>query len=169
MKSGVSKQFVELVALAWLGMVNTPALAAGSTSVYRCPGHPVLYTDAISAKEAKDKGCKLLEGEPVTVIQGFKPRVVANAPAGPASARVDPADQRARDSDARRILEDELKREDERLASMRADFNNGQPEREPGENNNLKYSARVAAMKTAIERKESDIAALKRELAKHPQ
>lgn len=169
MKSGVSKKFVGLAALAWLGVVSTQAQAAGSTSVYRCPGHPVLYTDAISTKEAKEKGCKLLEGEPVTVIQGFKPRAAANVPERAASARVDPADQRARDSDARRILEDELKREDERLASMKADFNNGQPGREPGENNNLKYSARVATMKTAIERKEGDIAALKRELAKHPQ
>lgn len=169
MKSGVSKKFVGLAALAWMGVAITHAQAAGSTSVYRCPGHPVLYTDAISTKEAKEKGCKLLEGEPVTVIQGFKPRVAASAAAGPASSRVDPADQRARDSDARRILEDELKREDERLASMKAEFNNGQPEREPGEHNNLKYSARVVTMKTAIERKEGDIAALKRELAKHPQ
>lgn len=169
MKLGVSKKFVWLAALVWAGAANSDAQAVGSTAVYRCPGHPVLYTDAISAKEAKEKGCKMLEGEPVTVIQGFKPRVAASAAAGPASSRVDPADQRARDSDARRILEDELRREDERLAAMKAEFNNGQPEREPSEHNNLKYSARVATLKLAIERKEGDIAALKREIAKHPQ
>ena len=42
---------------------------AASSAVYRCPGNPVLYTDAISAKEAKDRGCRVLEGAPITVIQ----------------------------------------------------------------------------------------------------
>ena len=169
MRSGVSNKFIWLAVLACAATAGTQAQAAGSTVVYRCPGHPVLYTDAISAKEAKDKGCKVLEGEPVTVIQGLKPRVAANAIAGPAGSRVDPADQRARDSDARRILEAELQREDERLAALKIDYNNGQPERQGNERNYQKYLDRVAAMKTAIERKESDIAALKREIAKHPQ
>ena len=39
------------------------------------------------------------------------------------------AEQRARDSDARRILGDELRREEERLVAMKREFNNGEPER----------------------------------------
>lgn len=146
--------------------------AAASSAVYRCPGNPVLYTDAISAKEAKDKGCRLLEGVPITVIQGPRPRLAApasSASAGPAASRIDPADQRARDSDARRILEAELKREEERLAAMKVDYNNGAPERQGNEKNFQKYLDRVGDMKSAIARKESDIAAIKRELAKQPQ
>ena len=81
-------------------------------------------------------------------------------------ARVDPAEQRARDTDARRILGDELRREEERLASMKRDFNNGEPERRGDERNFARYQERVAEMRAALQRKESDIAALRRELDK---
>jgi hypothetical protein len=144
-------------------------------TVYRCPGPPVLYTDALSAQEARDRGCRTIEGTPITVIQG---RATAgaraasgppgNAAARPPEARVDPGAQRARDSDSRRILESELRREEERLAEMRKEYNNGEPERQGNERNYQKYLDRVAEMKSGIARKESDIAAIKRELAKLP-
>ena len=147
--------------------------ASAAAAVYRCPGNPVLYTDSISAKEAKDKGCRVLEGTPITVIQGPKPRLAATpvptTSSGPVASRIDPADQRVRDNDARRILDAELKREEERLAAMKAEYNNGEPERLGNEKNFQKYIERVADMKSAIARKESDIAAIKRELTKQPQ
>lgn len=142
--------------------------------VYRCPGNPVLYTDTLSAKEARDKGCRTLEGAPITVVQSVRPRTAA-APVPPSGAsrplneRVDPNDQRARDSDARRILEGELRREEARLAEMNKEYNGGQPERQGDERNFQKYMDRVAEMKAAIARKEADIAAIKRELSKLPQ
>lgn len=165
MESGMSKSFW-LAVLACLHAVASVAQTAASVVVYRCPGNPVLYTDAISAKEAKDKNCKVLDGAPITVIQGPKPRVAASAVAGPTATRVDPADQRARDSDSRLILDAELKREEDRLAVMKTEFSNGQPERRGDEKNYQKYLDRVADMKSAIARKESDIAAIKRELTK---
>ncbi len=140
--------------------------------VYRCPGNPVLYTDALSAKEARDKGCRTLEGAPITVVQSTKPRTssaTASSAPRPADQRVDPNDQRNRDSDARRILEAELKREEERLAQMQKDYNKGEPERLGDERNYQKYIDRVADMKASIARKESDIAAIRRELSKLPQ
>jgi hypothetical protein len=140
-------------------------------TVYRCPGTPVLYTDALTAQEAKDKGCRTIEGAPITVIPAPRPRAPApasaSAPRAP-EARVDPADQRARDSDARRILETELRRDEALLATMQKEFNNGEPERLGSERNFQRYLDRVAEMKAAIARKESDIAALKRELSKLP-
>ena len=163
------------VAIGWGGVALwcalTGAQAQPAASVYRCPGTPVLYTDSISSKEAKDRGCRLLEGAPITVIQGPKPKAPApvGATSGPAASRIDPADQRARDNDARRILDAELKREEERLAAMKVDYNNGDPERQGNEKNFQKYTERVADMKSAITRKESDIAAIKRELSKQPQ
>jgi len=142
----------------------TQAAEPGVT--YKCPGH--VYSNTISAKEAKDKGCTVLDNAPVTVIQGPKPRPAVSAP-GASGVRVDPAEQRARDSDARRILEGELKREEDRLAALKTEYNNGEPERQGNERNYQKYLDRVAEMKAAIARKEGDIAALKRELAKQPQ
>ena len=137
---------------------------------YKCPNH--VYSNTMSAKEAKDKGCTVLDNAPITVIQGNKPRSTASGAASGNNGnnRVDPADQRARDADARRILEAELRREEERLAAMKLEYNGGQPDRQGNEVKNYqKYLDRVADMKAAIARKEGDIAALKRELLKYPQ
>lgn len=173
MKAKVSKR-LRLAALATVCAASAHAQTAASAVVYRCPGHPVLYTDAISPKEAKDKNCQVLEGAPITVIQNVKSRPAPSSASGsravsPAGSRVDPADQRVRDNDARRILEAELKREEDRLATMKVEYNNGEPERHGNERNFQKYQERVAEMKSAIARRESDIAALKREISKQPQ
>ena len=148
---------------------------AQAVVVYRCPGPPVLYTDGISAAEAKERNCRTIEGAAVTVVQAPRkpvPPPAGNAPASgptrPGEGKVDPASQRARDADARRILSDELRREEERLAVLQKDFNNGEPERRGDERNYQKYLDRVADLKAQILRKESDVAALKREIAKLP-
>ena len=164
MKFIVSAVLASIAALA-LGLAGTARAAEGGV-MYRCPGNE--YNNTLSPKEAKDKGCRTIEGAPITVIQTVKPRAPA-AGSAVAGSKVDPAEQRARDSDARRILEAELKREEDRLAEMKAEYNNGQPERQGNEKNYQKYLDRVADMKAAIGRKESDIAALKREIAKQPQ
>ena len=150
--------------------------------VYRCPGPPVLYTDTLTLVEARERGCRSIEGTPVTVIQA-RPRVPANvaaaapgsgaataaaAAARPADTRVDPAAQRARDSDARRILGDELRREEERLGQMQQEFNRGEPERRGDERNFQRYQDRVTDMRAGIARKEADIAAIRREIGKLP-
>ena len=146
------------------------AASAQERPVYKCPGN--LYTDTLSAKEAAARGCKALEGAPVTVIQSAPPRRQAAAEATPASRpaeqRVDPNDQKSRDQDKRRILESELQREEQRLSGLRQEYNNGQPERRGDEKNYQKYLDRTAELKAGIERSESDIAALKRELSKLP-
>jgi hypothetical protein len=152
-----------------LGLCAAAAHAQGV--VYKCPGTPVLYTDQISVQDAKDRGCTTIEGTPITIVQGNRPRAPAGTASGarPADSKVDPAAQRARDSDARRILADELRREEDRLAALQKDYNNGEPERQGDERNYQRYIDRVAEMKAAIVRKEADIAALKRELSKLPQ
>ena len=180
---------VALAICAVLAMTHQQAQAQDADKpVYRCPGPPVLYTDALTTTEARDRNCRTIEGAPVTVVQGRQTRntPAASAPAGsagtapagtapaggatrPASERVDPAAQRARDTDARRILTEELRREQERLTMLQKDFNDGQPERRGDERNYQKYLDRVTDMKAAIQRKESDVTALRREIAKLPQ
>jgi SMC interacting uncharacterized protein involved in chromosome segregation len=90
------------------------------------------------------------------------------AAAGSGAARVDPAAQKARDSDARRILENELRTEEDRLAALKKEYNNGQPERQGNEQNYQKYVDRVGQLSAEITRKEADVAALRRELQKLP-
>jgi hypothetical protein len=164
---------VKTLPLAWalIAAAGTaglaPALAAEPNITYKCPGR--IYSNTMTAKEAKDKGCTVLEGS-VTVIPGTKARPVSTGSASsPPGSKVDPADQRARDSDARRILEAELKREEDRLTALKTEYNNGEPERRGDEKNYQKYQDRTADLKEQIERKTSDIAAIKRELAKLPQ
>lgn len=143
----------------------------GNTVVYRCPGPPPLYTDAMTPQQAKERNCRTIEGAPVTVVQMPKPRAATPpvpAASRPADAKVDPAAQRERDSDARGILEAELRREEERLVELKREYNQGEPERQGNERNYQRYLDRVADLKASIARKEGDIAAIKRELAKLP-
>jgi hypothetical protein len=161
-----------LLLLALTPLSPMPASAQDAKPVYRCPGPPVLYTDQLTQAEARERNCRTIEGATVTVVSPPRPaaRPAASAPgtgnAAPGATRIDPAAQRARDSDARRILGEELKREEEALAALQREFNGGEPERRGDERNFARYQERVAEMRAALQRKEADIAALKRELAK---
>ena len=159
-----------LAAALAAGAVSAQASEGGS-EMYRCPGND--YKNTISAQEAQKLGCKKIDGAPITIIQTVKPRAGTAVPSAsggssPAGSRIDPVAQRARDSDARRILEGELKTEEDRLAALQKEFNDGQPERRGDEKNFQKYLDRVAEMRASIERKQIDIAALRRELQKLP-
>jgi hypothetical protein len=149
----------------------TASAAFAQGQVYRCPGNPVLYTDAISAKEAQEKGCKTIEGTPITIVPSLRPKGGTPAPAGvntSPTAKVDPNAQRGRDSERRTILESELKKEEKSLTDLKVEYNNGEPERRGDERNYQKYLDRTAELKAAIARKEADVAALKREIGKLP-
>ena len=165
-------------------LLSIAALVAGSTVfggvraqatdgsvMYRCPGND--YKNTISAKEAEKLGCRKIEGAPITIIQTSKPQSRSGAAvpvtSGASGMRIDPVAQQARDSDARRILETELRTEEDKLADLQKDYNGGQPERQGNEKNYQKYLDRVADMTAAIARKRTDIAAIRRELQKLPQ
>lgn len=156
----------------WQGAALAGVLAfsqahAQDKPVYRCPGN--LYTDALSAKDAVAKGCKTLEGAPITVIQSQMPRVAprsTGSSGGSGGEKVSSQDQKARDADSRNILEAELRKEEEALAALKKEYKNGEPDRLGDERNYQKYLDRVAAMKAAITRKEADVASIKRELSK---
>ena len=136
--------------------------------IYRCGNE---YTNTVS--EAQAHNCKLVSGGNVTVVQAHRP----SAPAKPASAnppgagggRVDSADQRAKDSDTRLILESELKKAEARQAELLKEYNNGEPEKlGPEHRNQQKYLDRIAELKASIARNESDIAGIRREMGRVP-
>lgn len=164
----LNRLLAPLLAVASLG-------AQAQGTVYRCPGPPVLYTDALTAKEAQEKGCRTIEGTPITVLQAPRPRTgPAAAPASAsgeargAEARIDAGQQRVRDDERRRVLQAELRTAEERLANAQREFNNGQGERRGDERNYQKYLDRMAELKDNIARYEADVQALRREIAKLP-
>ena len=155
--------YITAVALAAMALA-----AQAQTKIYRCGN---TYTN--SEAEAKAKGCKPMDGGNITVVEGLKPASTTRVATAPTQAnggpRMDSEEQKQRDNDARGILEAELKKSEARQAELLKEYNNGEPERQGGERNAQKYNDRVAEMRAAITRKEEDIAAIKREIAKLPQ
>lgn len=131
-----------------------------------------LCVDKNGVKEYKNtgatKGCKKVDLPPLTIAAPVKraaPAPAAKPGAAPADfPKVDGATQKTRDNDRRQILLDEMNREEQRLADLRKEYNNGEPERQGNERNYAKYQERVASLKESMERSEKNIEALKREL-----
>ena len=172
-------RFLNLLALGGLA-----ALALGATTrataqdgrIYRCGNE---YTN--NPTVARQRDCKLMEGGNVTIVQGTRgggggggggnagtsssAGGVVTAP--PTAARIDNDQQKARDADARSILESELRRSQARQAELQKEYNNGEPERlGPETRNYQKYLDRVAELKAAIARNESDMDGIRRELSR---
>jgi len=141
------------------------SLAQAQERIYRCGNE---YTNTVPAGQKNN--CKLLTGGNVTIVQRqyFAPpvRVAAAAQAG---QRVDAMEQRSRDSEARQILEAELRKVEARQQELLKEYNNGEPEKfGPETRNHQKYLDRVANLKADIDRSESDMAGLQRELNRNP-
>lgn len=151
---------------------SVPAVLA-QDRIYRCGNE---YTN--NAQQAKERGCKLVEGGNVTVVQGSRPASAAPAAGGsgssaatspPSAPRVTNNEQKSRDSDARAILESELRKAEARHAELLKEYNNGTPERNALDlRNPQRYLERTADLKASVARSESDIAGIKREIARLP-
>ncbi|MDR0226608.1 MAG: hypothetical protein LBI66_09320 [Burkholderiaceae bacterium] len=157
-----------------------PLLSMGVWSqdvIYRCGNE---YTN--DASQAKAKGCKPVDGGHVTVIHGGgkpaasggsaaprAPTAGATGTASPSTAKVNSSAQRARDSDARAILDGELARAQEKLTKLRQEYNDGNPQRTALELRNPQvYQERVEQLKASIGRQEADVAGIRRELDRLP-
>lgn len=157
--------------IRWLTLAITSAFLSpvlAQERIYRCGNE---YTN--NAVVAKSRGCKVMEGGNITIVQGTSPQAAtaprtSAAPAAPRSTpRNDSAEQRSRDSDARQILEAELRKAEDRLVQSQKAYANGQPEKEGIESrNHQRYLDRVAELKAALTRAESDVSGLRRELSR---
>ncbi len=148
--------------------------ASAQAQIYRCldaNGRP-LYTDTKVGK------CQLIDTGYSAPPAASKPIPAPRSSGGSGSAsasspaagtpsgfpRVDDVVQRARDDERREILGDELRIEERKLADLKKEFNNGEPERQGNERNYAKYQERVASMRDEINRTERNIEALRREI-----
>ncbi|CAB5687587.1 hypothetical protein [Comamonas aquatica] len=166
------KQLIGATA-CWLACVAVLPAAQAQERIYRCGNE---YTN--SAAIAKQRNCQVVEGGHVTVVHT---RPASAPPAGtgegkastpaPTAARavqVDPSQQKARDSDARAILQAELAKAQEKLKALKAEYNDGYPTKSALElRNSQVYNERLESLKASIARQESDIAGIQRELARH--
>lgn len=145
-----------------------PARAQSADRIYDCEGP----NGTRQFQNTQGKGCRLMDLPPLNAVPAPKLPAAANRAASPTAAagvnrsfpRVDPAAQRDRDEDRQRLLSDELKREQERLAGLKREFNDGEPERRGDERNYQKYLDRVEALRQEIGRAETSVSSLEREL-----
>lgn len=168
------KPVVHVLATAlFFSCIAGPGVA--QSRIYRCGNE---YTN--NPPSGQQRSCTLVEGGNVTVIEGTRPQPSSPPPSGGSSRvvtapsassgappRIDNADQRARDNDARGILESELRKAELRHTELVKEYNNGTPERIAGEvGNDLRYQTRIAELKAGIDRVDSDLAGIRRELGR---
>ena len=164
-----------LLAALWLsatGLAQTPA------EIYRCG-------NAYTNQPVAGADCARMGATPVTVIEGTRVHATPGAPVSPATTgavsnpraaavsdaapntKVDAQAQRERDQQARQILEAELAKAIAAQAEIARLWNNGEPHKQGDEfKNPARYQERLAQMRMALMRSESDIAGLRRELAR---
>lgn len=132
-----------------------------------------LCVDEHGKKEYKNtgitKGCKKVDLPGINLVPAPQAPVAkksgANAASSPANfPKIDDNIQKSRDADRKQILLDELKTEEQKLANLKKEYNNGEPERHGDEKNFAKYQERTTLMKEDISRTEKNIEALKREI-----
>jgi hypothetical protein len=164
------KAWFGLIAAA-LAVVAVPA-AGQSNSYYVCEGADgSRHITDNEADARKYKNCQKRGFEVPTIIPAPKLPAARPGNGGAATAtppnfpRVDVAQQKARDEGRRDILEEELAKQEAKCATLKKDFNNGEPERQGNERNYAKYQERVAKMKEDVARCDADIVALKREIS----
>jgi hypothetical protein len=160
-----------------LAVVST-ALAAASLAAHAQSSSDIfMCVDETGNKTFQNvgnaKGCKRMDVGPVLSVPA--PRLPPQRSAGPADdrvtvspasfPRVDRETQRSRDNDRKRVLEDELKAEEEKLARLKGEYNNGEPERRGDERNFALYAERVQRLRDDVARAEGNVNALRRELA----
>ena len=163
-----------------LALISLLAFAGSSVhaQIYRCNGASGAAPEYINnAKDAQTRGCKMMEGGNITVVQGppvqktvVRVAAVSNPAGISPSTRTDGnPEQKTRDSESRGILESELKKAEARLVEQQKEYSNGEPEKQGIEGRNYqRYLDRVAGLKDGITRNQSDIAGIKREIARLP-
>ena len=164
-------------------VVLTALPLPAAAQIWRCEGANGVVEYSNNPGSSRDRNCRTVDLPQITTVPAPKPPPPSPAPAGsrpsaqpsgqgPAASaspssfpRVDTAAQRTRDQDRRRILEDELRKEEARLSELRTEFNGGEPERRGDERNFARYQERVQRLREDIARSESAVASLRREMS----
>jgi hypothetical protein len=161
------QHFFKKLLSSFFFLLFVTSYAYAQSDVYLC-------VDAKGKKEYRNtgttKGCKLMDLPRINGVSvptnATKSSTKSNAAASTPTnfPKVDSDTQKSRDSDRKLILSDELKAEEQKLVSLKKEYNNGEPVRRADEFQAYKYVERVTTLKADIERTEKNIEALKREI-----
>lgn len=114
--------------------------------------------------KAEAKGCKLLDIGPINTVPAPKPPT-KSAPGPVSFPKVDAQTQRQRDTDRRRILEQELVSEQKQLAVAQKALADQEATRLGGERNYQRVLDRLEPYQKKVKLHEDNIESLKKELA----
>jgi len=145
----------KLRATVFLATIGVAWTAVAQSEIYRCKdgsGRDI-YTNV--KRDVEGKNCRVVSRE-VSVVP-VQPPV-----ARPTTARVDPA--RARETDRRRILEEELDGEQKRLADAKQRLAEQEAIRNGDERNYQRVLDRLKPYMEAVEHAEKNVGQLKKEI-----
>lgn len=158
------------VFLALGGVLMGVAIATPghADTLYKCTESSgvVLYTN----QKSSAKNCTILSRDlPITSLAA-PPRSASrysstSTPTPGNFPRIDNDTQRSRDTDRRKILEQEYATEQQNLEKAKQALTEGEVPRAPGEKNTPKYLDRVKYLRDGVALHERNLDALKRELA----
>lgn len=114
--------------------------------------------------KAEAKGCKLLDVGPINTVPSVKPPS-KTAPGPAVFPKVDAVTQRERDTDRRRILEQELANEQKQLALAQKELADQQAVRHGDEKNYQRVLDRLEPYQKRVKQHEDNIESLRKELA----
>jgi len=147
--------------LALLLAVLANGSAYAQDRIYRCGNE---YTNMVS--RAQEKTCTLITTGNVNLLPADK---ASGAKLARPAVRQDAQAQRLKDTEARTILESELKKAQSQLAELKQEYQGGEPEKlGPETRNYQKYLDRKTELKARLDRTEADIVSLRREIGRLP-
>lgn len=148
------------------------SLAIGLLALAALPAHADIYkcTDAaghVTYSNVLTKGCSKMNLDPISTIPAVKPAAKTPTPAG--FPRVDESVQKARDSDRRKILEQEQAAEQKNLEEAKRRLSEAEvplPEDRiaGGAINHGKVQERVQPLRDQVQLHERNLEALRKEL-----
>lgn len=151
--------------LCRLPLLLLPGLCATASladTLYKCVDSSgvVLYTN----QKGGGRNCSVLsQDKPLSTVA--PPRQAARNPTPAGFPRVSEDAQKGRDTDRRKILDQELAGEQQKLEQARKDLTEGEATRLGDERNYQKYLDRVQQLKDGVALHERNLEALRREIA----
>lgn len=154
---------------SYLTLLLLMCVGSAQADIYKCVddvGHTTYTNDKPGGVT---KGCTLMSREqPVSTVSAPPVRKSSSSSANPTPStfpKVDDSTQKSRDSDRRKILDQELSNEEKLLDTAKKELGEQESQRLGDEKNYQKYMDRVQRYKDSVQLHERNIEAIRKEIA----